>query len=70
MTDPPVLRRKLALTLFPRDFERQRCVTNDDQSVAFRNLEIFSLITKLLGVEGSEPTHNGTLGFWDRYLGF
>ncbi|OCF30505.1 type I phosphodiesterase/nucleotide pyrophosphatase [Kwoniella heveanensis BCC8398] len=35
----------------------------------FKNLEIFSLVTALLGIpDDEEPPHNGTEGFWDRYL--
>ncbi|WWD05374.1 hypothetical protein V865_003448 [Kwoniella europaea PYCC6329] len=37
---------------------------------SFPNLEIFSLVTRLLGLSPSfEPAHNGTIGFWDRYFG-
>ncbi|WVQ85744.1 hypothetical protein IAT38_007911 [Cryptococcus sp. DSM 104549] len=36
---------------------------------SFRNLEIFSLATRLLGLTAVEPPHNGTEGFWDEYLG-
>ncbi|WVQ96932.1 hypothetical protein IAU59_004040 [Kwoniella sp. CBS 9459] len=35
---------------------------------SFRNLEIFSLVTGLLGITDNEPSHNGTVGFWDNYL--
>ncbi|WWC60675.1 uncharacterized protein I303_103250 [Kwoniella dejecticola CBS 10117] len=35
----------------------------------FKNLEIFSLVTRLLGLSAIEPAHNGTIGFWDNYLG-
>ncbi|KAK6907832.1 hypothetical protein I203_101833 [Kwoniella mangroviensis CBS 8507] len=37
---------------------------------SFPNLEIFSLVTRLIGLSPSfEPAHNGTIGFWDRYFG-
>ncbi|WVW80511.1 hypothetical protein I302_102495 [Kwoniella bestiolae CBS 10118] len=37
---------------------------------SFPNLELFSLVTRLLGLSREdEPAHNGTIGFWDRYLG-
>ncbi|ODO07647.1 hypothetical protein L198_01228 [Cryptococcus wingfieldii CBS 7118] len=36
---------------------------------SFKNLEIFSLCTKLLGLRDVEPGHNGTEGFWERWLG-
>ncbi|WWC68295.1 uncharacterized protein I206_102219 [Kwoniella pini CBS 10737] len=35
----------------------------------FQNLQIFSLVTKLLGLSDVEPLHNGTIGFWNKYLG-
>ncbi|TYJ52671.1 hypothetical protein B9479_006720 [Cryptococcus floricola] len=35
---------------------------------SFKNLEIFSLCTKLLGLRDVEPGHNGTEGFWERWL--
>lgn len=34
----------------------------------FSNLEVFSLVMRLMGLEGIEPAHNGTKGFWDEYL--
>jgi len=36
---------------------------------SFRNLELFSLVTHLMGVQELEPPHNGTSGFWHQYLG-
>ena len=33
----------------------------------FDNLEIYNLVTRLLGV-GRTARNNGTVGFWDRYL--
>jgi hypothetical protein len=38
-------------------------------SSGFQNLEIFSLVTSLLGLKEVEPPHNGTKGFWGQYLG-
>ncbi|WWC88224.1 uncharacterized protein L201_003129 [Kwoniella dendrophila CBS 6074] len=35
----------------------------------FPNLEVFSLVTRLLGLSNVEPLHNGTLRFWNNYLG-
>ncbi|WVQ71344.1 hypothetical protein IAR50_000872 [Cryptococcus sp. DSM 104548] len=35
---------------------------------SFENLEIFSLCTKLLGLRDVEPRHNGTEGFWERWM--
>ncbi|KIJ54235.1 hypothetical protein M422DRAFT_153652 [Sphaerobolus stellatus SS14] len=34
----------------------------------FRNLEIYGLVTKLLGIEEFAVKTNGTEGFWDNYL--
>jgi hypothetical protein len=34
----------------------------------FANLELYSLILQLLGLEAYEPAHNGTIGFWDQYI--
>jgi len=34
----------------------------------FDNVEIYGLITKLLGIEKFASPTNGTAGFWDRYL--
>ncbi|KAF8176987.1 nucleotide pyrophosphatase [Pholiota molesta] len=45
--------------------------TADDTYVMqpFRNLEIYNLIMKLLGVNDSyTASNNGTVGFWDQYL--
>lgn len=33
----------------------------------FRNVEIYNLVMKLLGVSNPAST-NGTVGFWDQYL--
>ncbi|WRT66029.1 uncharacterized protein IL334_002980 [Kwoniella shivajii] len=35
---------------------------------SFKNLEIFSLVTGLLGLSSIEPSHNGTVGFWDNLV--
>ncbi|ADV21394.1 type I phosphodiesterase/nucleotide pyrophosphatase [Cryptococcus gattii E566] len=35
---------------------------------SFKNLEIFSLITRLLNLRDVEPGHNGTIGFWEGLL--
>jgi len=35
---------------------------------SFRNLEVVSLVTHLMGVQALEPPHNGTKGFWHQYL--
>jgi len=37
-------------------------------TAGFANLEIFSLVMRLMGLESLEPPHNGTVGFWDGYL--
>lgn len=37
-------------------------------SVGFKNLEIFSLVTRLLSLRDVEPGHNGTIGFWEGLL--
>jgi len=34
----------------------------------FANLEVKSLLGKLVGVDIGETSHNGTVGFWDKYL--
>jgi hypothetical protein len=34
----------------------------------FPNVEIYGLVTKLLGIEGSAARTNGTAGFWDKYF--
>ncbi|KAF8588935.1 Phosphodiest-domain-containing protein [Ramaria rubella] len=36
--------------------------------IGFRNVELYGLVTKLLGIEAYAAKTNGTLGFWDRYL--
>ncbi|KAF9562603.1 Phosphodiest-domain-containing protein [Agrocybe pediades] len=43
--------------------------TSDDAYIMkpFRNVEIYNLVMKLLGVEKTAST-NGTVGFWDQYL--
>jgi len=33
----------------------------------FRNVEIYNLVMKLLGISNTAP-NNGTAGFWDQYL--
>ena len=33
----------------------------------FRNVEIYNLVMKLLGIGNIAP-NNGTVGFWDQYL--
>ncbi|OXG20938.1 type I phosphodiesterase/nucleotide pyrophosphatase family protein [Cryptococcus neoformans Tu401-1] len=35
---------------------------------SFKNLEIFSLVTRLLSLRDVEPGHNGTIGFWEGLL--
>jgi len=44
--------------------------TSDDTYVmnGFRNVEIYNLVTRLLGIEGQASKTNGTDGFWDKYL--
>jgi hypothetical protein len=34
----------------------------------FQNVEIYSLVMKLLGIENQAAPTNGTAGFWDKYL--
>ncbi|RDB14576.1 hypothetical protein Hypma_016311 [Hypsizygus marmoreus] len=34
----------------------------------FQNVEVYSLVMKLLGIEDYATPTNGTLGFWDKYL--
>ena len=34
----------------------------------FKNVEIYNLIVKLLGIEKWSAPNNGTIGFWDNYL--
>ncbi|GJE99017.1 phosphodiesterase domain-containing protein [Phanerochaete sordida] len=34
----------------------------------FQNVEIYSLMVKLLGIEGRAAATNGTRGFWDKYF--
>jgi len=34
----------------------------------FKNVEVYGLITKLLGIEDFAAKTNGTVGFWDRYM--
>lgn len=44
--------------------------TADDTYVtdSFRNVEIYNLVIKLLGIEEYAANTNGTHGFWDQYL--
>ncbi|KAI3616046.1 type i phosphodiesterase nucleotide pyrophosphatase [Moniliophthora roreri] len=44
--------------------------TSDDTYVMdrFRNVEIYGLIMKLLGIEEHAAKTNGTAGFWDKYF--
>lgn len=61
------LRRSLA----SREADKGWHSTADDTYVMqpFRNLEIYNLIMKLLGVNDSyAASNNGTVGFWDQYL--
>ncbi|WVR05549.1 hypothetical protein IAU60_002568 [Kwoniella sp. DSM 27419] len=52
-----------------RDLKKANLKSQDPPVLdSFRNLEIFSLITGLLGLTEMEPPHNGTEGFWQRYL--
>jgi hypothetical protein len=37
--------------------------------LGFANLELYSLVIRLLGLEAYEPAHNGTIGYWDQYIG-
>ena len=34
----------------------------------FENVQIYGLVTKLLGIEDYAAPNNGTKGFWDRYF--
>ena len=34
----------------------------------FRNVEIYNLVIKLLGIKSYAARNNGTIGFWDKYL--
>ncbi len=34
----------------------------------FENVEIYGLVTKLLGIEHLAASNNGTKGFWDKYF--
>ncbi|KAF8158202.1 Phosphodiest-domain-containing protein [Crassisporium funariophilum] len=34
----------------------------------FRNVEIYNLVIKLLGIDSHAASNNGTVGFWDQYL--
>ncbi|KAF7768080.1 hypothetical protein Agabi119p4_7323 [Agaricus bisporus var. burnettii] len=44
--------------------------TSDNTYVmdTFANVEIYGLVTKLLGIEDFAANHNGTVGFWDKYF--
>ncbi|GFZ43401.1 hypothetical protein JCM24511_01121 [Saitozyma sp. JCM 24511] len=42
--------------------------TNPHVLESFANLELYSLVLRLLGLEAYEPAHNGTVGFWDQYI--
>lgn len=44
--------------------------TSDDTYVmnTFKNVEIYNLVIKLLGIEAKAAPTNGTAGFWDVYL--
>jgi hypothetical protein len=44
--------------------------TSDDTYVmdGFRNVEIYGLVMKLLGISNYSASNNGTKGFWDRYF--
>ncbi|EEB99650.1 hypothetical protein MPER_00634 [Moniliophthora perniciosa FA553] len=44
--------------------------TSDDTYVMdrFRNVEIYGLIMKLLGIEDHAAKTDGTAGFWDKYF--
>ncbi|KAK1228074.1 hypothetical protein PQX77_008899 [Marasmius sp. AFHP31] len=44
--------------------------TSDDTYVMdrFRNVEIYGLVMKLLGIEDHAAKTNGTAGFWDKYF--
>ncbi len=44
--------------------------TSDDTYVmdTFENVNIYNLMTKLLGIEPYAASTNGTEGFWDRYF--
>lgn len=44
--------------------------TSDDTYIMdrFQNVEIYNLVTKLLGIEQYAAPTNGTAGFWDKYF--
>jgi hypothetical protein len=44
--------------------------TSDDVFVidGFENVQIYGLVMKLLGIEDSATSTNGTIGFWDKYF--
>lgn len=60
-------------TLASRDLSRPNKgwhSTADDTYVmdTFKNVEIYNLVIKLLGIEAKAAPTNGTAGFWDVYF--
>ncbi|KAF7422741.1 hypothetical protein PC9H_010898 [Pleurotus ostreatus] len=46
-----------------------RAVPDDTHIIeGFRNVELYNLVTKLLGIQQYAAKNNGTSGFWDKYF--
>lgn len=41
---------------------------NNYKMNGFQNVEVYNLVTKLLGLEHKRAHTNGTVGFWDKYF--
>ena len=55
---------------FRRSLKHDWHSTSDDTYIMqrFQNVEVYNLVIKLLGIDASAASNNGTVGFWDRYL--
>ena len=62
-------RRLLSADIFSRSLEGWHSISEDTYVMSsFRNVEIYNLVIKLLGINSHAAGNNGTVGFWDQYL--
>lgn len=55
--------------ILPRSLDGWHSITDDTYVMSsFRNVEIYNLVIKLLGINSYAAGNNGTVGFWDQYL--
>jgi len=62
-------RRLLSADILSRSLDGWHSISDDTYVMSpFRNVEIYNLLIKLLGIDSYAAGNNGTIGFWDQYL--